>query len=64
MQISKFYSHKNRKILYFLQFMPNLFSIIQKLDQMRYTQIEIELSPPQGIGIAINDRLQRAAAKF
>jgi L-threonylcarbamoyladenylate synthase len=42
----------------------NLFELIQRLDQQRYKQIWIERAPEDGIGQAINDRLQRAAAKL
>lgn len=41
----------------------NLFSVLQKLDHMEFDRIYVELSPDTGIGIAINDRLNRAAAK-
>jgi len=39
----------------------NLFSMLRKLDE-RYSQIAIAPIPDQGLGLAINDRLQRAAA--
>ena len=42
----------------------NLFSLIQKLDQKPFQRICIELAPPESIGLAINDRLKRAAAKL
>ncbi|MGC6424696.1 MAG: L-threonylcarbamoyladenylate synthase [Lentimonas sp.] len=41
----------------------NLFELIQRLDQTGYNNLYIELADSQGIGKAINDRLQRAAAK-
>jgi L-threonylcarbamoyladenylate synthase len=41
----------------------NLFMLIQKLDAENYTRLHVERSRNQGIGIAINDRLSRAAAK-
>lgn len=41
----------------------NLFSLMQKLDQSDYTHLRIQLAPNSGIGLAINDRLRRAAAK-
>ena len=41
----------------------NLFSLMQKLDQSHYTHLNIQLAPNTGIGLAINDRLRRAAAK-
>lgn len=40
----------------------NFFDLIQKLDQMHYTTLIIEAAPEEGIGIAINDRLRRAAS--
>lgn len=40
----------------------NFFDLIQKLDQMDYTSLTIEAAPNKGIGIAMNDRLRRAAA--
>ena len=41
----------------------NLFSLMQKLDQSDYTHLRIQLATNTGIGLAINDRLRRAAAK-
>jgi L-threonylcarbamoyladenylate synthase len=41
----------------------NLFSLMQKIDQSHYTDLHIQLAPNTGIGLAINDRLRRAAAK-
>jgi L-threonylcarbamoyladenylate synthase len=41
----------------------NLFMLIQKLDAENYTRLHVERASNQGIGIAINDRLSRAAAK-
>ncbi len=40
-----------------------LFGILQKLDRQRFRQLHAEMAPRNGIGDAINDRLQRAAAK-
>lgn len=40
----------------------NFFDLIQKLDQMPYERLIIEAAPEEGIGIAINDRLRRAAS--
>ncbi len=40
----------------------NLFDLIQKLDHMQFRRIVVEAAPESGIGIAINDRLRRAAA--
>ena len=41
----------------------NLFDLIQKLDRQDLQTIYIEKAPPEGIGLAINDRLERAAAQ-
>ena len=41
----------------------NLFSMLRKLDQMDIDLILVEPAPNNGIGKAINDRLQRAATK-
>lgn len=41
----------------------NLFMLIQKLDGMGYRQLHIERAQQTDIGIAVNDRLSRAAAK-
>ena len=41
----------------------NLFMLIQKLDVRDYTQLKVERAEPVDIGIAVNDRLSRAAAK-
>jgi L-threonylcarbamoyladenylate synthase len=41
----------------------NLFMLIQKLDGMGYSQLRVERAAHTGIGVAINDRLGRAAAK-
>lgn len=40
----------------------NFFDLVQKLDHMPYTRLSIEMLPQEGLGIALNDRLQRAAA--
>lgn len=40
----------------------NLFDLIQKLDNQIYRKLLVEAVPNKGIGIAINDRLRRAAA--
>ncbi|MDR1890806.1 MAG: threonylcarbamoyl-AMP synthase [Puniceicoccales bacterium] len=42
----------------------NLFSTLQYLDSAQYDTILCERPPREGIGIAIDDRLLRAAAKF
>ncbi|HAV13066.1 MAG TPA: L-threonylcarbamoyladenylate synthase type 1 TsaC [Opitutae bacterium] len=41
----------------------NLFELIQRLDQLNFKELYIELAENKGIGKAINDRLHRAAAK-
>ena len=41
----------------------NLFMVIQKLDVRDYTQLIVERAEHIDIGIAVNDRLSRAAAK-
>ena len=41
----------------------NLFALLQKLDLQQYHDIAIELAENHGIGLAINDRLKRAATK-
>jgi L-threonylcarbamoyladenylate synthase len=40
----------------------NLFGSLRKLDAMPITYILAELVPNYGLGLAINDRLQRAAS--
>lgn len=40
----------------------NLFSMMRKLDQMNFDTIAVAPIPPTGLGVAINDRLERAAA--
>ncbi|MDR1256109.1 MAG: threonylcarbamoyl-AMP synthase [Puniceicoccales bacterium] len=42
----------------------SLFSILQTLDRAGYDVIYCQKASPQGVGIAVNDRLTRAAAKF
>jgi hypothetical protein len=37
--------------------------LIQKLDVRSYAQLHVEQAEDVGIGIAVNDRLSRAAAK-
>lgn len=39
----------------------NLFAYLRELDAMPVAQIKAELVPMQGLGLAINDRLQRAS---
>ena len=41
----------------------SVFSVLRNLDKWGYTHAFIELAPKQGLGLAINDRLKRAAAK-
>ncbi len=41
----------------------NLFNLMQKLDRQMFQTIYIERVVPKGIGLALNDRLERAAAK-
>jgi L-threonylcarbamoyladenylate synthase len=41
----------------------NLFMLIQKLDHANFTRLHVERARNEDIGIAINDRLNRAAAK-
>jgi len=41
----------------------NLFMLIQKLDHANYTRLHVERAEDAGIGVAVNDRLSRAAAK-
>lgn len=41
----------------------NLFNLIQKLDQQAFKRLHIELAKDSDLGVAINDRLRRAAAK-
>ena len=40
----------------------NFFALIQKLDRMQYTSLIVEAALHEGIGIALNDRLRRAAS--
>lgn len=40
-----------------------LFSTLRELDTRGFRKIHVELAPNQGIGVAINDRLKRAAAR-
>jgi L-threonylcarbamoyladenylate synthase len=41
----------------------NLFDMLHELDRFGFSVIHAEKAPPEGLGAAINDRLQRAAAK-
>lgn len=38
-----------------------LFALLHELDRLGFQRIHIELAPAHGVGLAINDRLQRAA---
>jgi L-threonylcarbamoyladenylate synthase len=40
----------------------NFFDLLQKLDRMGYSKILVESASEQGLGIAVNDRLLRAAS--
>lgn len=41
----------------------NVFALLRRLDDENFSAILIEKSPDAGIGVAVNDRLSRAAAK-
>ncbi|NCG08194.1 MAG: threonylcarbamoyl-AMP synthase [Verrucomicrobia bacterium] len=41
----------------------NLFALLQSLDAENYTDIVVELAEDRDVGLAINDRLKRAAAR-
>jgi L-threonylcarbamoyladenylate synthase len=41
----------------------NLFNLIQKLDQSNYKKLHVERAVDTDVGVAINDRLSRAATK-
>jgi L-threonylcarbamoyladenylate synthase len=40
-----------------------LFAVLRELDGKGFTRLHVERAPNEGIGLAINDRLQRAAAR-
>ncbi|MDP3149695.1 MAG: L-threonylcarbamoyladenylate synthase [Ignavibacteria bacterium] len=42
----------------------NLFSTLHKLDDMQLDCILVEPFPPEGLGVALMDRIQKAVAKF
>ena len=42
---------------------PQLFALLRQLDQQSFALIWAELAEPQGIGLAFNDRLTRAATR-
>jgi L-threonylcarbamoyladenylate synthase len=41
----------------------NLFALLQSLDASKYSDIVVELAEDRDLGLAINDRLKRAAAE-
>ena len=41
----------------------SVFALLRRLDNAAFTSVFIEKSPESGIGVAVNDRLSRAAAK-
>lgn len=47
-----------------LEIARNIFSMLQNLDRENYSQIYFQIPKKNGIGIAIVDRLERAAAKL
>ncbi|WP_374756449.1 L-threonylcarbamoyladenylate synthase [Dyadobacter flavalbus] len=59
-------SHANQRVLSFNSDMQeaahNLFAYLRELDALPVEQIIAERVPARGLGLAINDRLQRAAA--
>jgi L-threonylcarbamoyladenylate synthase len=42
----------------------NMFALLRRLDSMQWHVICCQIPEKEGIGLAINDRLERAAAKF
>jgi L-threonylcarbamoyladenylate synthase len=42
---------------------PHLFALLRQLDERGYSKIYVELASPEGLGLAYNDRLTRAAAR-
>ncbi len=40
-----------------------LFSLLRRLDGMKFQRIHVQRAPDRGLGLAINDRLTRAAAR-
>ena len=40
----------------------SLFDLIQRLDSEDYSEIQVEMARDEGLGVAINDRLRRAAS--
>jgi len=47
----------------FAQAGHGLYELLRKLDEASYTQIFCELAPESGLGVALNDRLRRAAGR-
>ena len=41
----------------------NLFATLRELDTRGFRKLHVQLAPEEGLGVAINDRLRRAAAK-
>lgn len=41
----------------------NVFAMLRRLDRSGYSSIFVETPPPEGIGLALRDRLQRAASR-
>ena len=48
---------------YLLEAAANLFQFLHELDKPKITRIFAQLAPEKGLGVAINDRLMRAASK-
>jgi L-threonylcarbamoyladenylate synthase len=46
-----------------LEAAQHLFNVLRQIDNCQFPSIVAEKAPPHGLGMAINDRLQRAAAK-
>jgi L-threonylcarbamoyladenylate synthase len=42
----------------------HLFDLLHRLDTQGYRSLYVQLAPEVGIGVAVNNRLRRAAAKF
>lgn len=46
-----------------LEAAQHLFQVLRQIDSCQFPSLVVELAPPRGLGVAINDRLQRAAAQ-
>jgi L-threonylcarbamoyladenylate synthase len=46
-----------------LEAAANLFDLLHELDSLGPSRIRAEMAPPEGLGLAINDRLSRASKK-